>query len=204
MAVRKEIVSMEKELCSLLGCNSYTVNRHACRGAYRGHYDYSITFQNGYNVFVGVDRNGYESKLPEVLERFRNFFAHMAENSDKVNSAAVSCGFRSASVEIVPQFDNTMVVWACVSLIDKYGNKWLYRCTDMHYALTGGVYDYEIWGVEYQCSAMVKSWVENSDLFQIVEVAPVLASRTEEVDGVEIIETIEIVKGNKPAPVGLE
>ena len=134
----KALVDMEQELCRLYGETSYSVTRRHCTGDYRGHNDYSILFGSGRHLSIGLDKRGYGLNLPRELELIRYFQAHREENSAAILKAisGVNTKFVRAKVEIVPQNDLSLCVWACVILETKEGENFLYRETQLHYGLT--------------------------------------------------------------------
>lgn len=138
MYSKKEALPLELELQRLFGETSYHVERTPCRGKYRGHSDYSIVFGSGRTLPVGLDQRNYLKGLQEQLSYIRNFRAHQAENTAKVNAILQEhdTPFCNAEVGIVPcHGDRNLILYAVIILTHKSGVQFVYRETGLHYLL---------------------------------------------------------------------
>lgn len=136
----REITALEIELTKLFGEESYRVVRNPCCGKYQGHNDYSIVFGSGKKLYIGIDRCNYVKGLREQLEQIKNFRAHQAENTAKLQAALQQhdTPFCSARVEIMPYpGTNDLIVYGVVVLTARNGMEVSYQTSNMHYALTG-------------------------------------------------------------------
>jgi len=134
----REAKRLETELTRLFGETSYQVEKKPCCGEYRGHYDYSLVFDSGRKLYIGIDRRSYIPGLHEKLSQIRYFREHQVEHTEKVRVAVLAndTPFADAVVDIRPQDSGIhLSVYAVIVLTTDCGIRFVYRQTMMHYAL---------------------------------------------------------------------
>ncbi len=165
MRQKEQILQMEREITKLFGETSYRVERRACSGKYRGHYDYALVFGSGRRLYIGLDRRNYAGKLREALEHIRSFRANQSENAKRLRAVILENDtlFHDVSVEIRP-LDGTsdLCVYAVVILTTECGIRFSYRETNMHDYLVGG--NCCCCSFERCVQAMLKDFRGNMDL----------------------------------------
>lgn len=139
------------DLARMFGAERWAVEKDACTGDYRGHYDYSVRFHGVGRLYLGIDRRGMENGTVEALKTIRHFRAHQEQNSEKITAILKEefPAISAASVDVIPNeyASSDLCVWAALRLT-VYGVEVPYRETWLHYCLTheddgSGKYDVE-------------------------------------------------------------
>lgn len=131
---------VEQELCSLFGEQSYRLELKRCTGKYRGHIDYTLVFNSGRELYIGLDGRNYVNNLQDHLRAIRHFRGHQSENTKRINDVLEQheTPYCHAQVEVVP-YDGTnhLTLYAAVILSTKGGVQFVYRTSQMHGCLVG-------------------------------------------------------------------
>lgn len=132
--------TLELELQSLFGEDSYQLERRLCTEQCRRHTAYSLIFGSGRKLFVGLDQRYYIINLREQLRAIRHFYAHQAENSRRINAVLSEhdTPFCRAEVDILP-YDGTsnLTLHPAVVLYTDCGVRFVYCTFAMHGFLLG-------------------------------------------------------------------
>lgn len=83
-ADREEMARLEQELVSLFGKKSVVRKKSACRGDYRGKYDYSLVFDDGSMLYISTGMTNYLKNLREETEGYRFFKDNLPYLKEKV------------------------------------------------------------------------------------------------------------------------
>lgn len=83
-ADREEMARLEQELVSLFGKKSVVRKKCACRGDYRGRYDYSLVFDDGSTLYISTGMTNYLKNLREETEGYRFFKDNLPYLKEKV------------------------------------------------------------------------------------------------------------------------
>lgn len=81
---KTEAQSLEQELTSLFGKKSAVRTKCACRGDYRGSYDYSLVFDDGSMLYISTGMTNYLKNLKEATEGYRFFKDNLPYLKEKV------------------------------------------------------------------------------------------------------------------------
>lgn len=98
----KRVAALEQELATLLGKTEPQRIVSACRGDYRGTYDYSIRFADGSGIFIGNGGTWYLEKLKRKVEEYQYFRNNQNELKEKVKEIIRRDNIQSAALGLSP------------------------------------------------------------------------------------------------------
>lgn len=142
----KRAIALEAELARLLGKTDPQRIVRACRGDYRGTYDYSLRFADGSSIYIGNGGALYLEKLKRKVEEYRYYRNNYNELKERVakiisrdNTQSATLGLKTVEfvdLELITEPTDQYAFWIqLVYRID--GHTLRYKETSLFFACQG-------------------------------------------------------------------
>jgi len=146
MKSKSEIKQLEEQLTALLRKKSYVRTKSACRGKYRGLYDYSLRFQDGSRIWISCGWKRYETELQKSVEQFSYFRENHTWLEEQIrlmierdNKQAATLGLETiklVSLELIEEPVRDYEFWVRV-ILEQSGRQFPKLETNFNYACLG-------------------------------------------------------------------
>lgn len=99
MKKSKQTIELEQKLTLLLGKTSYTCTKRACRGKWKGTYDYSMLFNDNTCLCVSTGLKGYHKKLEDFIKEVEFFITNRDKLSGWIKEVLKANDLKTPSVK---------------------------------------------------------------------------------------------------------